>query len=65
VLCIHTTIDVQRLTLGPVATTPEFSWPGVGGPVEIATVTAMGGFAWVQKTTLRGERSSGLAEGQR
>jgi len=65
VLCIHTTIDVQRLTLGPVATTPEFSWPGVGGPVEIATVTAMGGFDWVQRTTLRGERSThNLAEGQ-
>ncbi len=65
VLCIHTTIDVQRLTLGPVATTPEFSWPGVGGPVEIATVTATGGFSWVQRTTLRGERATGLAEGQR
>jgi hypothetical protein len=48
-----------------VATTPEFSWPGVGGPVEIATVTAMGGFDWVQRTTLRGERSThNLAEGQ-
>ena len=45
VLCIRTTIDVQRLTLGPVATAPEFSWPGVGGPIEIATVTATGGFA--------------------
>ena len=37
VLCIRTTIDVQRLTLGPLATAPEFSWPGVGGPIEIAT----------------------------
>ena len=45
VLCIRTTIDVQRLTLGPLATAPEFSWPGVGGPIEIATVTATGGFA--------------------
>ena len=65
VLCIRTTIDVQRLTLGPVATLPEFSWPGVGGPVEIATVTSPGGFAWVQRTNVQGERPAGLAEGQR
>jgi hypothetical protein len=64
VLCIRTTIDVQRLTLGPVATLPEFSWPGVGGPVEIATVTAPAGFAWVQRTRVQGERPAGLAEGQ-
>ena len=64
VLCIRTTIDVQRLTLGPVATLPEFSWPGVGGPVEIATVTAPAGFAWVQRTKVQGERPAGLAEGQ-
>ncbi|HET6950362.1 MAG TPA: hypothetical protein VFI47_08305 [Acidimicrobiales bacterium] len=64
VLCIRTTIDVQRLTLGPVATSPEFSWPGVGGPIEIATVTATGGFGWVQRTALQGERPAGLAEGQ-
>ena len=65
VLCIRTTIDVQRLTLGPVATLPEFSWPGVGGPVEIETVTSPGGFAWVQRTNVQGERAAGLAEGQR
>jgi hypothetical protein len=64
VLCIRTTIDVQRLTLGPLATSPEFSWPGVGGPIEIATVTATGGFGWVQRTTVQGERPAGLAEGQ-
>jgi hypothetical protein len=64
VLCIRTTIDVQRLTLGPVATSPEFSWPGVGGPIEIATVTASHGFRWVQRTLLQGERPAGVAEGQ-
>jgi hypothetical protein len=64
VLCIRTTIDVQRLTLGPVATAPEFSWPGVGGPIEIATITAPRGFAWVQRTAVQGERPAGLAEGQ-
>jgi 20S proteasome alpha/beta subunit len=64
VLCIRTTIDVQRLTLGPVATSPEFSWPGVGGPIEIATVTASQGFRWVQRTLLQGERPAGVAEGQ-
>ena len=64
VLCIRTTIDVQRLTLGPVATAPEFSWPGVGGPIEIATVTAPRGFAWVQRTAVQGERPAGMAEGQ-
>lgn len=64
VLCIRTTIDVQRLTLGPVATSPEFSWPGVGGPIEIATVTPRRGFRWVQRTSVQGERPAGLAEGQ-
>jgi hypothetical protein len=64
VLCIRTTIDVQRLTLGPVATAPEFSWPGVGGPIEIATVTAPRGFQWVQRTSVQGERPAGMAEGQ-
>ena len=64
VLCIRTTIDVQRLTLGPLATSPEFSWPGVGGPIEIATVTATGGFRWVQRTSVQGERPAGMAEGQ-
>lgn len=64
VLCIRTTIDVQRLTLGPAATAPEFSWPGVGGPIEIATVTATSGFGWVQRTSVQGERPAGMAEGQ-
>jgi hypothetical protein len=64
VLCIRTTIDVQRLTLGPAATAPEFSWPGVGGPIEIATVTPRQGFGWVQRTSVQGERPAGVAEGQ-
>jgi hypothetical protein len=64
VLCIRTTIDVQRLTLGTVAVAPEFSWPGVGGPIEIATVTAAAGYRWVQRTVVQGERPAGVAEGQ-
>jgi hypothetical protein len=64
VLCIRTTIDVQRLTLGTVAMAPEFSWPGVGGPIEIATVTAAAGYRWVQRTLVQGERPAGVAEGQ-
>jgi hypothetical protein len=64
VFCIRTTVDVQRLTLGTIAAGPAFSWPGVGGPIEIATVTHAGGFAWVQRTGVRGERPAGLAEGQ-
>ena len=54
VLCIRTTIDVQRLTLGPVATALEFSWPGVGGPIEIATPSPPpGGSAGVQRTSVQ------------
>jgi hypothetical protein len=64
VLCIRTSIDVQRLTLGTVAMAPEFSWPGVGGPIEIATVTSADGARWVQRTTLQGERPAGVAEGE-
>ena len=64
VLCIRTTIDVQRLTLGTVAMAADFSWPGVGGPIEIATVTAAAGYRWVQPTVVQGERPAGVAEGQ-
>ena len=60
VLLIRTTIDVQRLTHGTVAT--PGSWPGVGGPIEIATVTARNGFQWLQATQLQAERPSGMAE---
>ena len=64
VLCIRTTIDVQRLTLGTVALAPEFSWPGVAGPIEMATVTAATRYRWVQRTLVQGERPAGGAEGQ-
>jgi hypothetical protein len=57
---IRTTIDVQRLTYG-IAGKPG-SWPGVGGPIEIAAVTALDGFSWVQQTVLHGERPAGIAE---
>ena len=60
VLCIRTTIDVQRLTYGTAAL--PGSWPGVGGPIEIAAVTPAEGFTWVQRTTLQGERPAGSAE---
>ena len=63
VLAIRTTIDVQRLTYGTIA--QPMSWPGVGGPIEIAVVTAQDGFAWVQRTELFGERPAGEAEGAR
>ncbi|MDQ1402366.1 MAG: hypothetical protein QOG03_682 [Actinomycetota bacterium] len=61
VLGIRTTIDVQRLTLGRACDT-ELSWPGVGGPIEIAAVTPRGGFKWIQRTSLQGERPAGTAE---
>ena len=54
-LCVRVTTEVQRFSLGASLRAPEFSWPGVGGPTEIAAVTARGGFAWVQRTALRGE----------
>jgi 20S proteasome alpha/beta subunit len=60
VLLIRTTIEVQRLTNGVVAEPGAF--PGVGGPVQIALVTANGGFEWVQRTAILGERPSGRAE---
>lgn len=63
VLCIRTTIDVQRLTLGSLAMGQDLLWPGVGGPIEIATVTAQDKFAWLQRTAVQGERPAGQAEG--
>lgn len=61
VFAIRTTIDTQRLTHG--TTGAPGSWPGVGGPIEILTITPTGGAAWVQQTTLQGERRAGEAEG--
>ncbi|HKE72433.1 MAG TPA: hypothetical protein VKB57_02390 [Acidimicrobiales bacterium] len=52
-LCLRVTADVQRFSLGASLHSPEFSWPGVGGPTEIAAVTLRGGFSWVQRTALR------------
>src|SRR5207245_973082 len=57
---IRTTIDVQRLTHGTFGLPGSF--PGVGGPIEIAAVTAIDGFRWVQRTDLQGERPAGEAE---
>ena len=59
VLLIRTTIDVQRLTNGLVSEPGSF--PGVGGPIEIALVTP-DGFSWIQRAALLGERPSGRAE---
>lgn len=59
VFLIRTTIDAQRLTYGVSGSTG--SWPGVGGPIEIATVTGST-FEWVQRTSLQGERPAGDAE---
>jgi hypothetical protein len=60
VLAIRTTIDVQRLTHGTRGA--PGSWPGVGGPIEVATVTAEAGFQWLQQTQLQAERPSGIAD---
>jgi hypothetical protein len=60
VLLIRTTIDVQRLTYGTRAV--PGSWPGVGGPIDVAAVTSLSGYQWVQQATLRGERPAGSAE---
>jgi 20S proteasome alpha/beta subunit len=57
---IRTTIDTQRLTYGTRGDVG--SWPGVGGPIEIAVVTPKAGLAWIQKTNLQGERRAGEAE---
>jgi len=43
---IRTTIEAQRLTVGI---------RGVGGPIDVATVTRTDGFQWVQRKKLRGE----------
>lgn len=59
VLAIRTTIDVQRLTFGTQGN--PGSWPGVGGPIEIAAVRPETGLEWVQSTRLQGERQAGLA----
>ena len=58
-LCLRTTMAVQRFSLGALAEAPNFSWPGVGGPIEIATVTERGGFAWVQRTAIAGAPTGG------
>jgi hypothetical protein len=55
VVCIRTTIEVQRLTLGPEADIARVRWPDVGGPIEIATVTAADKFSWLQRSALHGE----------
>lgn len=60
IFLIRTTIDAQRLTYG-ILRSPG-SWPGVGGPIEIATVTATDGFHWVQRTQVQAERKAGEAE---
>jgi len=59
VLAIRTTIDVQRLTHGVIGRMG--SWPGVGGPIEIAAVLPLEGCRWVQQTQLGGERAAGDA----
>lgn len=46
-LAIKTTESIQRMTDGTWET-PGAS-PGVGGPIDIAVITAQKGFAWVQK----------------
>ena len=45
---IRTTITAQSLSVGP---------RGVGGTIEIVTITRTGGVQWVQQRQLRGERT--------
>jgi hypothetical protein len=49
ILFIRTTIGAQRLTVGI---------RGVGGPIDIATITRTHGFQWVQRKTVRGEATT-------
>lgn len=60
IFAIRTTIDTQRLTYGLLRS--PGSWPGVGGPIELTTVTATDGFGWVQRTEIQAERRAGEAE---
>ena len=44
---VRTTIEAQRLTVGI---------RGCGGPIDIATITRLQGFKFVQEKLIRGER---------
>ena len=50
ILFLRTTIDAQRLTVGV---------RGCGGAIEVATLTRIAGFRFVQRKTIQGERSAG------
>jgi hypothetical protein len=60
IFAIRTTIDTQRLTYGLLRY--PGSWPGVGGPIELTTVTATDGLRWVQRIEIQAERRAGEAE---
>ena len=45
---VRTTITAQSFVQAPIR--------GVGGYVELATITGRGGFEWIQKNELHGER---------
>ena len=64
VLCIRTTIDVQRLTLGPLATPPSSRGRAWAARSRSPPSPPRAAFAWVQRTAVQGERPAGLAEGQ-
>jgi hypothetical protein len=49
---IRTTMEAQRLTVGI---------RGVGGPIDVATITRTGGLRWVQQKQLRGEVSTAFS----
>jgi len=61
VFAIRTTIDAQRLSYGTLRR-PGGAWPGVGGPIELATVRPGSGVQWIQKTMLQGARQPGDPE---
>jgi hypothetical protein len=49
---IRTTIEAQKLTVGI---------RGVGGPIDVATITRTDGFSWVQRKQLQGERTTSFS----
>jgi hypothetical protein len=49
---IRTTMEAQRLTVGI---------RGVGGPIDVATITRTEGFSWVQRKKPQGERTASLS----
>jgi hypothetical protein len=50
-LMVQTTSAIQRFSDGIIANPGDM--PGVGGPVDVAVITADQGFAWVSRKKLK------------